>query len=134
MLFRSGSKLSAERWAEIKQDVIQGGKKIIDLRGRSSFQSPAYVSVLMIAAAMGGKKFVWPAGSYVNNGTYNNVMMAMPSTIDATGVHYTEVKGTEEEMAALNASYEHLCKMRDEIIELGIIPAVKDWKEVNANL
>jgi malate dehydrogenase len=37
-------------------------------------------------------------------------------------------------MAALQASYEHLQKMRDEIIGLGIIPPVADWKEDNANL
>lgn len=126
--------LSAERWAEIKQDVIQGGKKIIDLRGRSSFQSPAFVSVEMIAAAMGGEKFTWPAGCYVNTEKYKNVMMAMPTTIDATGVHYTAIDGTEEEMAALDASYAHLCAMRDEIISLNIIPAVEDWKTINPNL
>ena len=37
-------------------------------------------------------------------------------------------------MAALEASYEHLCKMRDEIISLGIIPALSDWKKENPNL
>ena len=37
-------------------------------------------------------------------------------------------------MAALAASYEHLQKMRDEIISLGIIPAVEDWKNDNPNL
>lgn len=129
-----GSKLSPARWEEIKGDVIQGGKKIIELRGRSSFQSPSYVSVEMIAAAMGGKKFEWPAGCYVETERYRNVMMAMPTVIDASGVHYSEVEGTAEEMAALDASYAHLCKMRDEIIELGIIPAVSDWKTVNPNL
>ena len=129
-----GSKLPLVRWDEIKQNVIQGGKRIIELRGRSSFQSPAYVSVEMIAAAMGGKKFTWPAGCYVNTPEYHNVMMAMPTVIDETGVHYAEVSGTAEEMEALNASYAHLCKMRDEIIELGIIPAVADWKTVNPNL
>ena len=61
-------------------------------------------------------------------------MMAMPTVIDATGVHYSEVKGTAEEMAALEASYEHLCKMRDEIIDLGIIPPVSEWKTLNQNL
>ena len=129
-----GTRLPLVRWDEIKQDVIQGGKKIIELRGRSSFQSPAYVSIEMIGAAMGGRKFEWPAGCYVNTPEYHNVMMAMPTVIDATGVHYTDVKGTAEEMAALEASYEHLCKMRDEIIGLGIIPAVADWKSVNPNL
>lgn len=129
-----GTKLSAERWAEIKVNVIQGGKKIIDLRGRSSFQSPSYVSIEMIAAAMGGAKFTWPAGCYVNNEKYQNVMMAMNTVIDANGVSFTNPEGTPEEMAALESSYEHLCKMRDEIIDLGIIPAVKDWKTVNPNL
>ena len=60
--------------------------------------------------------------------------MAMPTTIDATGVHFTAPKGTEEEMAGLQASYEHLQKMRDEIIGLGIIPPVTDWGKDNPNL
>ena len=126
--------LSAERMAEIKQETIQGGSAIIKLRGRSSFQSPAYCSVKMIEAAMGGAPFTLPAGTYVNCGKYKNVMMAMPTTIDATGVHFTLPQGTEEEMAALDASYAHLCKMRDEIVELGIVPAVSEWTKDNPNL
>lgn len=128
--------LSAERWAEIKHNTIQGGSNIIKLRGRSSFQSPAYNAVKMIEAAMGGDKFTWPAGCYVNCDAcgYKNVMMAMPTVIDATGVHFTKPEGTAQEMADLQASYEHLCKMRDEIIELGIVPPVADWKKENPNL
>ena len=126
--------LSAERFADIKQRTIQGGSNIIKLRGRSSFQSTAYNAVKMIEAAMGGESFTLPAGTYVNTEKYKNVMMAMPTVIDATGVHYTEVKGTEEELAALDASYAHLCKMRDEIVDLGIVPAVEDWKKINPYL
>ena len=128
--------LSAERWAEIKHNTIQGGSNIIKLRGRSSFQSPAYQAVKMIEAAMGGAEFTLPAGCYVNCDKcgYKNVMMAMPSTINANGVSFTKPEGTAEEMAALNSSYEHLQKMRDEIISLGIIPAVEDWKTLNPNL
>ena len=126
--------LSAERMAEIKQNTIQGGSAIIKLRGRSSFQSPAYNAVKMIEAAMGGEPFTLPAGTYVNNEKYQNVMMAMPTTIDATGCHYVMPQGTAEELASLDASYAHLCKMRDEIVSLGIVPAVADWKKDNANL
>lgn len=128
--------LSDERFAEIKQHTIQGGSNIIKLRGRSSFQSPAYCSIKMIAAAMGGEPFTLPAGCYVNCDTcgYKNVMMAMPTTLDKTGVHFTKPEGTADEMAALDKSYAHLQKMRDEIISLGIIPAVEDWKSMNPNL
>ena len=128
--------ISADKWEEIKHDTIQGGSNIIKLRGRSSFQSPAYQAVKMIEAAMGGDKFTWPAGCYVNCDKcgYKNVMMAMPSVIDASGVHFSEPQGTEQEMADLKASYEHLCKMREEIINLGIIPAIEDWKKSNPNL
>ena len=126
--------LSAERFAEIKLATVQGGSNIIKLRGRSSFQSPAYQAVKMIEAAMGGAPFTWPAGTYVNEGKYSGVMMAMPTVIDATGVHFTEPEGTAEEMAVLDASFAHLCKMRDEIIGLGIVPPVADWKKANANL
>ena len=55
-------------------------------------------------------------------------------TVDADGVHYTTPEGTEEEMAALASSVEHLGKMRDEIIALGIIPAVEEWTKENPNL
>ena len=128
--------LSDEKWAEIKHNTIQGGCNIIKLRGRSSFQSPAYQAVKMIEASMGGDKFTWPAGCYVNCDKcgYKNVMMAMPSVIDADGVHFTAPEGTEAEMADLKASYEHLCKMRDEIVSLGIVPAVEDWTKENPNL
>ena len=33
--------LTGGQWDDIRQRVIQGGKRIIELRGRSSFQSPA---------------------------------------------------------------------------------------------
>ena len=130
----SEKNLPAEDWAEIKVKTVQGGSNIINLRGRSSFQSPAYNAVKMIEAAMGGEKFTWPAGTYVNDGKFCNVMMAMPTVMDETGVHFTEPVGTPEEMAELEASYKHLCAMRDEIVELGIVPPVKDWKTVNPNL
>ena len=128
--------IPADRWAEIKQATIQGGSAIIKLRGRSSFQSPAYQAVKMIEGAMGGQKFELPAGCYVNCDAcgYKNVMMAMPTVIDANGVSFTKPEGTAEEMAGLQKSYEHLQAMRDEIISLGIIPAVADWKNDNPNL
>ncbi|MCR5395258.1 MAG: malate dehydrogenase [Bacteroidales bacterium] len=128
--------LAADRWAEIRQKTVQGGSSIIKLRGRSSFQSPAYQAVKMIEGAMGGDPFTLPAGCYVNCDKcgFKNVMMAMPTTIDKDGVHFTAPQGTAEEMEALKASYEHLCKMRDELVTLNIIPAVADWKQMNANL
>jgi len=132
----SDCKLSDEKWEEIKHNTVQGGSNIIKLRGRSSFQSPAYQAVKMIEASMGGNKFTWPAGCFVNCDKcgVKNVMMAMPTVIDATGVHFTAPQGTAQELADLQKSYEHLCKMREEIISLGIIPAVEDWKTMNPNL
>lgn len=127
-------KLPAEDWAALKQRVIQGGKNIIDLRGRSSFQSPSYVSIEMIAAAMGGPAFRWPAGVYVNNGEFKNIMMAMETSITVDGAKYTEVQGTPEEHAELVESYKHLCKLRDEVIAMGVIPAIDKWNELNPNI
>ena len=128
--------LSAERWEEIKHITVQGGSNIIKLRGRSSFQSPAYNAVKMIEAAMGGEPFTLPAGCYADIPELGikDVMMALPTTIDKTGVHYTTPTGTKEEMADLQKSYEHLCNMRQEVIDLGIIPPVADWNKENPNL
>ena len=127
-------KLSAEKWAEIKQKTVQGGSNIIKLRGRSSFQSPAYVSVKMIEAAMGGEEFAWPAGRYVSFAGIDHIMMAMEVSITEKGSAYEEVVGTPEEMAELKKSYEHLVKMREEVIALGVLPPVEKWHEINPNL
>ena len=127
-------KLSAEKWAEIKQKTVQGGSNIIKLRGRSSFQSPSYVSVKMIEAAMGGEEFAWPAGRYVSFAGIDHIMMAMEVSITEKGSAYEEVVGTPEEMAELKKSYEHLVKMREEVIALGVLPPVEKWHEINPNL
>lgn len=125
------NQLPLEDWEEIKERVIQGGKRIIELRGRSSFQSPAYLSIEMIAAAMGGNPFYWPAGVYLESGKFNHIMMAMETVISRDGIKYIEVKGTLTEEKELENSYEHLCKLRDEVINMGIIPKIERWHDLN---
>ena len=127
-------RLPQSDWEALKVRVIQGGKHIIELRGRSSFQSPAYLSIEMIAAAMGGQPFRWPAGTYVSNGQFDHIMMAMETSITKDGVHYKEVSGTPAEQKELEESYRHLCKLRDEVIAMGILPAIEDWHALNANI
>lgn len=129
-----GTKMPVADWEALRQRVIQGGKHIIDLRGRSSFQSPAYLSIEMIAAAMGGKPFAYPAGVYVHTDEFRHIMMAMETAITEDGVTYEAVQGTPEEHRELEASYEHLCKLRDEVIALGILPPVAEWSKINPNL
>ena len=128
------AELPEAEWEAMKQRVIQGGKHIIDLRGRSSFQSPAYLSVEMIAATMGGKAFRWPVGTYVHNDKFDHVMMAMETTVDANGVHVQPVKGTPAEEAELEKSYKHLCALRDEVIAMGVLPPVNEWHALNNNI
>lgn len=127
-------KFSVDEWEEMKKAVKQGGAAIIKLRGRSSFQSPAYLSVEMIRSAMGGDVFRFPAGTYVHNEKYDHIMMAMDTTITADGCIYNIPQGTDEEIAALDASYKHLCKMRDELVTLNIVPPISEWNKVNPNL
>lgn len=128
------SVLTEEQWEDLKIRVIQGGKRIIELRGRSSFQSPAYLSLEMIRAVMGGEKFDWPVGCYVSNGKFDHVMMAMETTLDQNGVKYKNVEGTKKEEAELEQSYKHLCEMRDGLISSGVIPPIREWKTINPNL
>lgn len=126
--------LTKQAWEDLKQRVIQGGKHIIDLRGRSSFQSPAILSIEMIEATMGGPMFRWPVGTYVNNDRFQHIMMAMETTVDKNGVTVTPVTGTPEEEKELEESYRHLCALRDEVIQLGIMPPISEWNKINPNL
>ena len=127
-------KFSEEEWEQMKTDVTKGGAAIIKLRGRSSFQSPSYLSVEMIRSVMGGEKFRYPAGTYVKTDKYDHIMMAMDTVLDTNGCTYKMPTGTPEELAKLDASYEHLCKMRDELVTLNIVPAIEKWSEINPNL
>ena len=124
----------AEEWEQMKVDVTKGGAKIIELRRRSSFQSPAYLSVEMVRSVMGGEKFRFPAGTYVKTDKYDHIMMAMDTTLDENGCTFKVPQGTPEEMAKLDASYEHLCKMRDELVTLNIVPPISEWSSINPNL
>ena len=124
----------AEEWEQMKTDVTKGGAAIIKLRGRSSFQSPSYLSVEMIRAAMGGEPFRFPVGTYVKTDKYDHIMMAMKTTMTAEGAKYEVPQGTAEENAKLDASYAHLCKMRDELVTLNIVPPISEWNKINPNL
>ena len=126
--------LPESEWEDLKQRVIQGGKRIIELRGRSSFQSPAYLSIETIEAAMGGPMFRWPVGTYVNNDRFSHIMMAMETTVDKNGVTVQPISGTPEEEKELDKSYRHLCELRDEVIDLGIMPPISEWSKINPNL
>ena len=131
-VFASTAKVDGKPLTELI--VTKGGANIIALRGRSSFQSPSYVSIEMIAAAMGGKPFRWPAGAYVSNGKFDHIMMAWETSITKDGVTLKEVHGTPEEEAALEKSYKHLCALRDEVIAMGVLPAISEWHKLNPNI
>ena len=88
----------------------------------------------MIAAAMGGKAFRWPAGTYVSNEKYDHIMMAWETSITADGCHCNALNGTAEEQAALDKSYAHLCELRDEVIAMGVLPAISEWNKLNPNI
>ena len=56
------------------------------------------------------------------------------TVLDANGCSYKMPVGTDEEIAKLDASYAHLCKMRDELVTLNIVPAIEEWSSINPNL
>jgi len=127
-------KLPQEKWDEIRGHVSQGGKKIIQLRGRSSFQSPAHQSVQMVKGVIEGEGYPWPVGGYVNDFGFEKIMMAMETDLTADGVKLSMPEGLPEEIEALKASYSHLTKLRDEVIEMGVLPPLDQWSDVNPNL
>lgn len=127
-------KLPREDWAKIQENVRNGGARIIQLRGRSSFQSPAYLSVLMIKSVIDGSEFPWPCGAYIQEGEYARVMMATDTCLTKTGLWYRLPQGDEEDMAALKDSYAHLVHLRDQTISDGLLPPLSEWHRVNPNL
>ena len=129
-------RLPKEKWEELRKRVQQGGKRIIQLRGRSSYQSPAQHSVMMIKAAVSGHDYPWPCGAYVDEKSkgFEKIMMAMETTLGQDGVTWVMPSGTDAELAELSQSYQHLIKLRDEVIAMGVLPPLDQWNSVNSNL
>ena len=129
-------KLSEADWEAMRKHVSGGGKRIIQLRGRSSWQSPSHQSLMMVKAAIDGKGYPWPCGTYVDSpgDGITKIFMGMETTVGNDGVKWTMPKGTDDEIAALKASFEHLAKLRDEVVEMGILPPLDKWSGVNSNL
>ena len=70
----------------------------------------------------------------VKTNKYNHIMMAMKTTLNQNGASFEVPQGTPEENDKLDASYEHLCKMRDELVTLNIVPPISEWSKINPNL
>lgn len=130
----NGKGLTAEEWADIKKFITGGGARIIKLRGRSSYQSPAHQTVEMLSGRIRNGGYPWPCGCYFSSGSYANVMMAADTQFTPEGLVGRIPAGDEEDMAALQTSYGHLCKLRDEVIAAGILPPVSEWKSLNPNV
>src|SRR5688572_14042178 len=118
----NGKGLSAEEWAAIQDHVRNGGARIIKLRGRSSYQSPSHQSVEMLRGRINNGGYPWPCGVYFGSGVFEKVMMAADVEFTPDGIVGREPQGAADDMAALLESVEHLRKLRDEVIQAGVLP------------
>jgi len=130
----NGRGMSCDDWRAIQAAVRAAGSRIITLRGRPSFQSPAHQSVEMLRARIACADYPWPCGAYFADGPFARVMMAAPVRFSVFGMQLMEPEGDEDEMEALRESYAHLCRLRDETIGAAMLPPVGEWKRVNPNL
>jgi malate dehydrogenase len=130
----NGKGLTAEEWTAIQNDVRNGGARIIKLRGRSSYQSPAHQSVEMLRGRIRNGGYPWPCGVYFGDGEFSRVMMAADAEFTPDGLAGKVPHGDAEDMAALRDSYRHLCKLRDEVIAAGLLPPLDGWNAVNPHL
>lgn len=130
----NGRGMTLEDWAAVQERTRTGGARIIKLRGRSSFQSPAHQSVEMLAARIRGGGYPWPCGAYFASGPWANVMMAADVVWTPDGIVPVEPVGSDDDMEDLRDSYNHLTSLRDEVIAAGILPPVEEWGRHNPYL
>lgn len=129
----NGRSLSVDQWKAIQEHVRGGGARIITLRGRSSFQSPSQQSIFMLRGYL-GQPYDLPCGAYLRGAPYDKVMMAMPTRFGAAGLEAFLPQGSAEDLAALQDSYEHVANLRDQVIDMGLLPPLSDWGKVNPHL
>ena len=73
-------------------------------------------------------------GKHVSDKKFDHILMAMETSITKEGVSYKEIQGTPEEQKEMEESYTHLCKLRDEVIAMGILPEINKWHELNKHI
>jgi malate dehydrogenase len=129
----NGIGMKAQEWADVQTHVRGGGARIIELRGRSSFQSPSQQSIFMLRGVL-GEAYEWPSGAYVNSHGMSHIMMGMPAKLSGSGVTYSMPEGTEDDIKALRESYQHVVALRDQTIADGIIPPLSEWAASNPHL
>jgi len=130
----NGKDMTADEWAAVQEHVRNGGARIIKLRGRSSYQSPSHQSIEMLRGRIQGGGYEWPCGAYFKDGPYANVMMGADVDFTPYGLAGKVPIGAPEDEAALLDSYQHIVKLRDQVIEMGVLPPVADWSTFNPNL
>ena len=130
----NGKSLTADEWTSVQNDVRNGGARIIKLRGRSSYQSPAHQSVEMLRGHLNQGGYPWPCGAYFADGEYAGVMMAADVAFTPDGLVGSIPNGSEADLADLKESYVHLCKLRDEVIAAGVLPPRAEWGTLNPHL
>ena len=130
----NGRGLSADEWAGIKERVRKGGARIIQLRGRSSFQSPAHQSVEMLRARIRNGGYPWPCGCYFGAGPWDHIMMAADTAWAPEGISGSVPEASADDLAALQKSAAHVRALRDEVIAAGLLPPIAEWGTVNPNL
>jgi malate dehydrogenase len=130
----NGRGMTLDEWKEVQDATRGGGARIIKMRGRSSFQSPAHQSVEMLAARARGGGYPWPCGAYFKDGPWAHVMMAADVEWTPQGIVPIPPSGSAEDMEELQDSYEHLTSLRDEVIRAGVLPPVEEWSKYNPNL
>ena len=129
----NGKGMSDDEWHAIQEHVRGGGARIITLRGRSSFQSPSQQSIFMLRGYL-GQPYSLPCGAYLSGAPYDKVMMAMPTHFGADGIEAEQPVGDAADLAALQDSYEHVANLRDQVVEMGLLPPLDKWGEVNPHL
>ena len=121
-----------EQMAVFASTTLVAGRPLSELIGKEMPEGDW--ADLQQRVIQGGKPFGYPAGVFVHNDEFKHILMAMETQITKEGVSYKNVQGTAEENKTLAASYEHLCKLRDEVISMGIIPPVEEWRSLNPHL
>ena len=121
-----------EQMAVFASTTLVAGRPLSELIGHEMPEGDWHD--LQQRVIQGGKPFGYPAGVFVHNDEFKHILMAMETQITKEGVSYKNVQGTAEENKTLAASYEHLCKLRDEVISMGIIPPVEEWRSLNPHL
>lgn len=111
---------------DIRRCVKKGGAHIIQLRGHTAYQGPAWLCYRMLRAT-DEQAFTLPTARYLHTPHFPHTFLSLPCIIDTHGCTHRSVCLSEEDYEAFARSYASVSHQVEVLLQHSLLPPREEW-------